>query len=61
MQNSSASLLQSNTAATNVASFDLRLAYGEEGIPEQWSPIPTGKTMTNPAPFIVISANTSDS
>lgn len=52
---------ESNTAAANVARLDLRLAYGEDGIPEQWSPISTGKTMTNPAPFIVISANTSDS
>lgn len=52
---------ESNTAAANVARFDLRLAYGEDGVPGQWSSIPTGKTMTNPAPFIVISANTSDS
>ncbi|HRF73938.1 MAG TPA: cytochrome c [Accumulibacter sp.] len=51
---------QSNTSAANVATLDLRLAYGEDGVPGQWSPIPTGKTMTNPAPFIVISANTSD-
>ena len=51
---------ESNTAAANVAKLDLRLAYGEDGIPERWSAIPTGKTMTDPAPFIVISANTSD-
>ncbi|MQM29954.1 MAG: hypothetical protein CRU78_05160 [Candidatus Accumulibacter phosphatis] len=51
---------QSSTAAANVAKLDLRLAYGEDGIPGQWSLIPTGKTMTNPAPFIVVSANTSD-
>lgn len=50
-----------NTAAANVAKLDLRLAYGEDGVPERWSAIPTGKTMTDPAPFIVISANTSDS
>jgi hypothetical protein len=52
---------ESNTAAANVAKLDLRLAYGEDGVPGRWSPIPTGKTMTDPAPFIVISANTSDS
>ncbi|MCB1932969.1 MAG: cytochrome c [Candidatus Accumulibacter sp.] len=51
---------EANTAAANVATLDLRLAYGEDGVPERWSPIPTGKTMTDPAPFIVISANTSD-
>lgn len=52
---------QSTTAAANVAKLDLRLAYGEDGIPGQWSLIPTGKTMTDPAPFIVVSANSSDS
>lgn len=51
---------KSNTAAANVKSLDLRLAYGEDGLPGKWSLIPTGKTMSNPAPFMVISANTSD-
>lgn len=52
---------RNSTAAANVHRLDLRLAYGEDGLPGQWSPIPSGKTMANPAPFMVISANTSDS
>lgn len=51
---------RSSTAFGNVQALGLFLAVGEDGVPGRWSPIPIGKLVNDPAPFIVISANSSD-
>ncbi len=51
---------RSNTPGENINKLDLRLAYGEDGVAGKWSPISEGKVTNDPAPFMVISANSSD-
>lgn len=45
---------------TAVKDLDLYLAFGEDGKAGKWTPIPVGKLVNDPAPFIVISGNSSD-